>query len=67
MWIDIRERLPETGQDVIVACRGYAELVNYGSIRWWFLFGDRDLWILEQSGVTHWMPQMEVPKGDVDA
>ena len=59
-WIPITDRLPESGQRVIV-CRkdGRVEQGVYLGVNgWWKVYGTNT------KSVTHWMPLPEPPKED---
>ncbi len=63
-WISVEERLPETGEEVIVFIAGFEEdgsLASY-SVREGVLFGThpngwwQGLFLITEFLVTHWMP-----------
>lgn len=60
-WINVQDRLPENGEDVLA----FDE--NYGfSIAW--REDDIDTWYCQEigilTGVTHWLPLPKAPKGE---
>lgn len=57
-WIPVSERLPEQGQEVIVASYRMIKPVVFTTIFW---NKEHDNWY----GITHWMPLPEAPKEDV--
>ena len=57
-WIPVTERLPERGQEVIVASYRMIKPVVFTTIFW---NKEHDNWY----GITHWMPLPEPPKEDV--
>ena len=54
-WIPVSERLPEQGQEVIVASYRMIKPVVFTTIFW---NKEHDNWY----GITHWMPLPEPPK-----
>lgn len=56
-WIPVTERLPERGQEVIVASYRMIKPVVFVTIFW---NKEHDNWY----GITHWMPLPEPPKED---
>lgn len=57
-WIPVSERLPEQGQEVIVASYRMIKPVVFTTIFW---NKEHDNWY----GITHWMPLPKPPKEDV--
>ena len=55
VWIPVTERLPERGQEVIVASYRMIKPVVFTTIFW---SKEHDNWY----GITHWMPLPELPK-----
>lgn len=58
-WISVKDRLPETGKDVIVCHKnGHVALNAYLDRRWWYLD--------DRNKITHWMPLPPAPKEDAE-
>ena len=54
-WISVKERLPDTNEDVLVCHRnGFININARLGSRWWL--------INERNPVTNWMPLPEPPK-----
>lgn len=56
-WISVEERLPEHGEHVLVYSSKYYPIVECRDLVTYMRMGN-------YSGVTHWMPLPEPPKGD---
>lgn len=54
-WIPVSERMPERGQEVIVASHRTIKPVVFTTYFW---NKEHDNWV----GITHWMPLPEAPK-----
>ena len=62
-WISVEDRLPEEDTIVLVWC-GEVSVYNYLQNDLWYT-GYCDI-TTSESGVTHWMPLPEAPKGGVE-
>jgi Protein of unknown function (DUF551) len=62
-WISVKDRLPETGDDVLVwldhGCELASYLIPYG---WQSEFINWLEWAACRVNITHWMPLPEAPK-----
>lgn len=56
-WISVKERLPEIGQSVLVYASKYYPVVECRDLVAYMKMGN-------YTGVTHWMPLPEPPKGE---
>jgi hypothetical protein len=56
-WISVDERLPERGESVLVYSSKYDPIVECRDLVTYMRMGN-------YSGVTHWMPRPEPPKGE---
>ena len=64
-WISVKDRLPDSARDVVVAYNTGTTLASavgaYDCIRW--LGGDGAPWPVRSFPITHWMPLPTPPEG----